>query len=96
MTTTHSLRKVLKKQASIIAKKIKMIERGELTDDPQGRFAEALKKGSVAFGIIMDDKVIKIEMTTEFIKATSEDELVALILKTMRETMRRDKSATVH
>lgn len=86
MTTAHSPLRVLKAQADKIAATLKAAERGETID---ARFAEkiAAARGKDIFkvGIVMDDKVITIEMPWATISATSEVGLAEYILNQMRE-----------
>lgn len=86
MTTSQSPLSVLKAQADAIAKTIKSAERGEKVDV---RFAEKIEaardKESFKVGIVMDDKVITIEMPWATIRKTSEVGLAEYILRQMRE-----------
>lgn len=86
MTTKHSPLRVLKAQADNIAATIKAAERGEKID---ARFAEkiaaARAKESFKVGIVMDDKVITIDMPWSTIRATSEVGLSEYIVRQMRE-----------
>jgi hypothetical protein len=86
MTTKHSPLRVLKAQADKIAQTLKAAERGEKIDV---RFAEkinaAREQESFKVGIVMDDKVITIEMPWETIRGTSEVGLAEYILVQMRE-----------
>ena len=85
MTTSSSPLRVLKAQADKVAAMIKDAERGEVID---ARFAAQLAaargKESFKIGIVMDDKVIKIDMPWATIRATSEVGLSEYILKQMR------------
>jgi hypothetical protein len=85
MTTSKSPLRVLKAQADKIAATIKAAERGEPVDV---RFAEkiaaARSKDSFKTGIVMDDKLITIEMTWATIRSSSEAGLSEYILKQMR------------
>lgn len=86
MTTAHSPLRILKAQADKIAATLKAAERGEKIDV---RFAEKIEaarsKPSFKAGIVMDDKVITIEMPWETIRGTSEVGLAEYILNQMRE-----------
>lgn len=86
MTTTQSPLHLLKAQADKIAAAIKAAERGEKIDV---RFAEkiaaARSKDALTFGVVMDDKFIKIEMPWATIRATSEAGLAEYVLNQMRE-----------
>ena len=85
MTTSRSTLRALKAQADKIAATIKAAERGEKVDV---RFAEkivaARSKESFKTGIVMDDKIITIEMTWATIRSSSEAALSEYILKQMR------------
>lgn len=85
MTTSHSPLSVLKAQADKIAATLKAAERGEKID---ARFAEkidaARAKEGFKVGIVMDDKVVKIEMPWCLIRETSETGIAEYILKQMR------------
>lgn len=87
MTTKHSPLSALKAQADKIAETLKAAERGEKIDV---RFSQkidgARSKESFKVGIVMDDKVITIEMPWATIRATSEVGLAEYILNQMRET----------
>jgi hypothetical protein len=86
MTTKHSPLKVLKAQANKIAATLKAAERGEPMDV---RFAEkhreARAKDSFKVGVVMDDKVITLEMPWTTIQSTTEPALAEYILGLMRE-----------
>jgi hypothetical protein len=85
MTTAHSPLRVLKAQADKIAATLKAAERGEkIADDPVGKIAAARAKERITFGVVTDDKILKIEMTWADIRETSEVGLAAYILKMMR------------
>ncbi|MGZ2484298.1 hypothetical protein ACVITL_002821 [Rhizobium pisi] len=87
MTTKHSPLSALKAQAGKIAETLKRAERGEKIDMRfAGKIAEARYKESFKVGIVMDDKVITIEMHWTTIRATSEVGLAEYILNQMRET----------
>lgn len=87
MTTKHSPLSALKAQADRIAATLKAAERGEKIDV---RFSEkidaARSKDSFKIGIVMDDKLIMIEMPWETIRGTSEVGLSEYIIKQMRES----------
>lgn len=87
MTTKHSPLSALKAQADKIAAMIKAAERGEKIDV---RFAEKIEQAraqdSFKVGVVMDDKIIKIEIAWSKIRETSEVALAAWILDYMRET----------
>lgn len=86
MTTKHSPLSALKAQADKIAATLKAAERGEKIDV---RFAEkidaARAKESFKVGIVMDDKIIIVEMPLATIRSTSEAGLSEYIVRQMRE-----------
>lgn len=85
MTTSNSPLKKIKAQADNIAKMLKAIERGEkVMEDRGGKIAAALARGSVKFGVVMDDKTIAIEMQTSTIRATTEAGISDFIVNHMR------------
>jgi len=85
MTTSHSPLRVLKAQADMIAKTIKAVERGENPiEDRGGKIAAARHKPGFKVGVVMDDKVITIDMAWAMIRANSEVGLAEYILKLMR------------
>lgn len=81
MTTKHSPLRRLKAQADEIAAKIKAVERGDL---PAKAGSES--KASLKFGVVMDDKIITLEISREKIRSCSEVSLAEYILDLMRET----------
>lgn len=87
MTTKNSPLRVLKAQADSIAKTVKAVERGENPiEDRGGKIAASRARGNFKFGVVMDDKVVTIDMTWATVAATSEVGLAEYILKQMRET----------
>ena len=86
MTTAQSPLSALKAQADKMAALLAAAERGEKIDV---RFAEKIEaargKESVIFGVVMDDKILKIEMPWARIKETGEVGVSEFILKHMRE-----------
>ncbi|TXH45615.1 MAG: hypothetical protein E6Q97_31185 [Desulfurellales bacterium] len=80
MTTKNSPLRQLKAQADAIAASIKAVERGDLPAKPGSE-----DKPSLKFGVVMDDKVITIEIGRAAIKASSEAGLSEYILRLMRE-----------
>jgi predicted GTPase len=85
MTTAHSPLSQLKAQADKIAALLAAAERGEKIDV---RFAEKIAaargKESVIFAVVMDDKILKIEMPWARIRETSEAGISEFILSQMR------------
>lgn len=86
MTTKHSPLSALKAQAEKIAAVLKAAERGEKIDI---RFAEKIEaaraKECFKIGIVMDDKVITIEMPWATIRDTSERGISEYIVRQMKE-----------
>jgi hypothetical protein len=65
---------------------LKAAERGEtIAHDPGGKIAAARKTERVKMGLVMDDKVITIEMTWVTIRETSQAGIAEYILNLMRE-----------
>lgn len=68
-----------------MAASLKAADRGEtIASDPAGKIAAARQKNSITFAVVMDDKMIKIEMSWATIRATSEVGIAEFILKQMR------------
>lgn len=81
MTTKHSPLSALKAQADKIAARLKVAGRvGFIEEIDPARAKESFK-----VGIVMDDKIITIDMPWTTIRATSEAALSEYILKQMRE-----------
>jgi hypothetical protein len=90
VTTSHSPLRVLKAQADMIAKTIKAVERGENpVEDRGGKIAAARNRPGFKVGVVMDDKVITIDMAWSTIRETSEVGLAEYILKHMRGARER-------
>jgi len=87
MTTKHSPISALRAQADHIASMLKAAERGDKIDV---RFAEKIAAAraneSFTVGIVMDDKIIKLEMPWTVISGTDQAGLSEYILDQMRET----------
>lgn len=87
MTTKNSPLAALQSQANYIANMLKRAERGEKIDTRFAEKIEAARKTPVfKVGIVMDDKVITIEIAWQIIKDTEESALSEYILKQMRES----------
>jgi len=85
MTTSRSPLRVLKAQADHIAKLVKAISRGESpVEDRGGKLAAARNRDSVKLGVVMDDKVLTIDIRWATIRETSEVGIAEFILKYMR------------
>lgn len=87
MTTAHSPLRELRGQADAMARLLKAIDRGEDVgvNDPAGKIAASRAAGRVKFGIVMDDKLLSIEMDWSTVRSASEAGISALILRHMRE-----------
>lgn len=87
MTTARSPLSALKAQSDRIAAALKAAERGEsiVAFDPAGKIAAARSRDSVTFAVVMDDKILKIEMPWITIRDSSEHGISEYILKHMRE-----------
>lgn len=86
MTTRHSPVKALKAQADKIASMLKAAERGKpINATFAAKIAAARGKPSLKFGVVMDDKVITVDMPWSTISETSEAGLSEFIVRQMRE-----------
>lgn len=86
MSTAQSPLRKLKAEADRIAIQLKAMQRGEMAvPDPAGKVAAARKRHEITFGLVMDDKVLKITMPWATIKELSEAGISEYILKHMRE-----------
>ena len=87
MTTARSPQPRLEAQAKEIAVKLKAMERGDETgvQDRRGKIAAARARGVVTFAVVMDDKILRIEMPFETIRATDEAGIAEWIVRKMRE-----------
>ena len=89
MTTRHSPLRILKEQAERIAEMICKAERGEPVDATfAAKIAEARANESVKIGIVMDDKIITLDLPWPVIRRSGKAGLSAYILEQMRETRR--------
>ena len=86
MSTSHSPLRKLKAEADRIAAKLKSLEQGDEVGapDPAGKVDAARQRDAITFGVVMDDKVIKIEMPWTQIRETSEAGISEFILRQMR------------
>lgn len=81
MTTSRSPIRKLQAQADKIAALMKKAERGEPIDVAFAKkIDEARGKNSVKFGIVMDDKIITIDMPWETIRNETEAGLADFIV----------------
>jgi len=86
MTTAQSPIRALKAQAKRMATLLKAAERGEpIANDPGGKIAAARAGNSVTFAVVMDDKILSIEMPWVTIRETTEAGIAEFILNQMRE-----------
>ncbi|MDI3335842.1 hypothetical protein QKW60_05455 [Defluviimonas aestuarii] len=89
MTTKHSPLRVLKAQADEIAATICAAERGEAIDVQfAAKLEEARGKESVSVGIVMDDKIVRLDLPWSVIRSSGRVGLAEYILGQMRETRR--------
>ena len=87
MTTARSPLRILKRQAHEIAARLKRIADGRNdTADPLGKLDAARTRDSITFGVVMDDKLLQIEMQWAVIRETSAAGIAEFILNQMRET----------
>lgn len=85
MTTSQSPLRALKAQADDIAFMLKAFERGEKINVQFAEKIEAARdKSSIILGIVMDGKLVKIDMPWVVVRSTSEVGLAEYILKQMR------------
>lgn len=86
MSTKNSSLSKLKAEADNIAKHLAAFERGDPVDPSFASKMQAARANpSVKFAIVMDDKIISIEMPWETIKSSGEVAMSEYILKQMRE-----------
>lgn len=86
MTARHSPLRLLKAQADKIAATLKAAERGDPIDAAFAeKIAAARAKDSFRVGIVMDDKVITLDLPWETVRSTSERGLAEYILRQMQE-----------
>lgn len=83
MTTAHSPPAALRDQADKIAKTLKAIERGDVVPDPNK--PDPKRIATVTFGVMMDDKIIKIEMAWATIREMDERFLSDFIMRQMQK-----------
>lgn len=87
MTTSRSPLSKIKAQADQIAKLLKSVERGDPIPagfDPEGKIAAARATPGVTFAVVMDDKILKIDMRWAHIREFGEVALSEWIVKYMR------------
>lgn len=86
MTTKDSPLYQLKLQAGRIAKQlIAMANGANPSNDPLGKIAAARARGVFDVGIMMDDKLLKILIPLDVIKASTEATLAEWIVQHMQE-----------
>jgi hypothetical protein len=87
MTTSRSPLRVLVAQARKIAEVMKRAERGEKIDVAfAAKIENARGREAVKFGVVMDDKVVTVEVAWRLVRETSEAGLAEHVLKLMRES----------
>lgn len=85
MTTARSPYNELKVQADRMARTLKMAARGErIADDVGGKIAAAREREVVRFAIVMDDKIISMQMRWAFIQEVSEAGISEYIVSHMQ------------
>jgi hypothetical protein len=57
---------------------------GKVANDPAGKIAAALKRDSIKFGIVMDDKIITVDMPWSTVRETDEAGISEWIVEHMR------------
>jgi hypothetical protein len=86
MTTKNSPLARLKAQADQIAQTLKAAERGEKIDVRfAARIAAARGQSRIEFAVVMDDKILTIDMPWTLIRATSAAGIAEYIVSQMRE-----------
>ena len=83
MSTSNSPVAKLREEAKRIAENLKAAESGKIADIG-GKLAAARKAGSMKVGIVMDDKVITLDLPMATIRDTGEVALTEMIFKFMR------------
>lgn len=84
MTTADSPPAKLRAQAHRIAETLKRSALGEkIADDPAGKIPASKERGSCKAGIVMDDKIITIDVPWATIEAASVPELCEFIFEQM-------------
>ena len=85
MSTARSPLRKLRAEADNIAARLKALDRGDIgVPDPAGKVAAARERESITFGVVMDDKILKIKMSWATIREMSEAGISEYILKHMR------------
>lgn len=85
MSTSSSPAWKLKAEADKMARMLKSAWLGEkLPNDPLGKMAAARKTDRIKFALVMDDKILTIEMTWASIKEKSERQISEFIVEQMR------------
>lgn len=86
MTTAKSPPEKLRAQAHHIAETLKRSAIGEkVADDPAGKIPASKERGSLKAAIVMDDKIINIDVPWATIEAASIPELCEFIFEQMSE-----------
>jgi len=85
MSTSQSPRRKLKAEASKMARILKDVAAGKsVVEDVGGKLAASLARGTAKVAIMMDDKIIAIEMEWDAVRATGQIALAEVIFKKMR------------
>lgn len=87
MTTSKSPPDVIRAQAHRIAETLKKVADGGIINvsDPNGKLKASLEKGVVDFGIVMDDKIVKIEIPWETVRVHTQQSLCDWIFRLMSD-----------
>jgi hypothetical protein len=86
MTTARSPLRALRAQAKTVAATLKAAERGQpLGTKHDEKVVAARANETVTFAVVMDDKILKIEMAWTKIRETSEAGIAEYVLNQMRE-----------
>lgn len=85
MTTSRSPLRAIRLQANLIAARVKAAERGRnIAPDPAGKLEAARTRESITFAVVMDDKILKIEMPWATIRECSESEIADYLVTQMQ------------
>lgn len=87
MTTSRSPLRKIKEQADKIAAMLKAAERGDPpTSDAMAKMGAARKKESLKIAVVMDDKLLTIELLWTTIASSTEGGISEFLIKKMRES----------
>jgi hypothetical protein len=84
MTTAKSPPGQLRAQAHTIADTLKRAARGEkIANDPLGKIPASKERGFIDFAIVMDDKILKIQVPWKVIEESTVPQLCDFIFEQM-------------